>query len=201
MGPVGNGTWYVAGMPKRTMIVAFVLLAICWAGSWLLSHTIWYGVGETHDIPHRLKENVEGVEVLVWANPTEDDWSRTWWFPLMIRHHHRGPFIVGIRLVDPRGSAKGVTVHSAALRRADGSMIALRLVDDESKPAEEWWPFYSNASQHIVDIHHQDPIHIEAPADLELDISLDVSGRTVRRHLSLRVEIEVCRSAGWGFAT
>ncbi|MCU0727691.1 MAG: hypothetical protein MUE73_18175 [Planctomycetes bacterium] len=183
-------------MRKGLLIVSLALAGI-WGAMWLFGHLVFFVVRETREVPETREETVEGVDVYVWANPVEVERTRSLRCPLVVHLSQRGPFVLGLRFVDPERVAVAVMIHSASLRVGNDSPVVIRLGAGRKSPGSAWLPFFMNASEYIVHVFHSEPVRLDDPAVLEADVSLKGPRGVVRRRLSLPVVVQASRRSCW----
>ena len=164
---------------------------------WLGSHVVWYGITIEHALLQETRPQVAGLPVTVWTGSKNHVWSRAWWCPFVQTCEILPPTGgMGVWLSDPAARASAAVFHSAVLRRADGSAIPLKLAAESGQPADQPAAFLQNASKWIASVGHDVPF-IAGPAEVELDITVVISGSAMRERVTVRLVPVVTRRSGF----
>lgn len=186
---------------NRALFALALPVPLYYLGTWMASSIVWYETDYEHTISQATTPEVGGVEVRVWANPTEGECSRAIWCPMLIRCENAGPLMVGVRLIDPAHQAISACIHSASLQLADGTTVELSLVPDRSQAPGEPIVFFQNASEFIVHTFHPDALRLLQPASLHMDVEVWTAEASVRRHLVIEIAPTILHRFGWTTGT
>jgi hypothetical protein len=118
-------------------------------------------------------------------------------WPMFEKLEWSGPFALSVRLIDPDRTATHAMIHSATLRKADGTAMPLEFRHRTRRGSTGGpWRFYDNAGQWIVHTSHGRRLKLTSAFVLELDLTVMKDGQAHRQPMSLDMQPMVRKNRG-----